>query len=549
MTSALLCLLSLLGAQPQPHPVVLDVPKELRGAPIEVSVVCPDARGGWRGAGQWQALTGTPRSVVAGQECRVLLRADGAPHYFASEAVALRHSRGSLLFSPHRLRDVLALPARSQPYWLGSSAAGVDCWQSIDGSRCMFVPHADAGVMVAVDPSGLAFVLAGAKASAAAPWRSAPWGRLVRVGGSGHDQVSARVTVLEPSLKRGRDLLREPRVSTDARVHRLGPSTFWIEGRSPESDGRLEISAPRAATALLPLDHVRGSPLSPLDIALAPEDWIEGDVRSDGRLLPGATVALFRLLEPIRDARPERNDETGKDDERAIERVGERVTDEAGWFRFGGLARGEYELLVSHPRRGRARRVLTAPAIARIAVAPHAVVRGRVVRHGVPVAGALVTVLPSHDVVIAARNPASLFSESAKTALDGRFELIPPEEGRLTLTVLRDGSSARIALGHAAALPPVLDVGDIRLEEPLEIAVLLDVAQTCVVSAAGPMGQSGVMLRTLRPAGAGRWLLQSALEGRWFVEAVCEGRSLPLENPLIEVSRSSRDPVRMAVRR
>lgn len=523
--------------------VPLDIPVAVQGVALETSVVCRDASGVWSRIGAWVPVDPRSPSAVIGNGCRVLLRRTGAAAYLASGTTHHIERADSLSFLPQWLRTVQAAPASSQPYWVGAVSPAAECLRTQAASLCLFIGVEDGGAMVTIGESRLGFALSrpGAGSNLAA-WRDAPWGRLVRVRAPNPHEWQARVSVLQPALKHGRDVLQHSRVSKAAVVHRLGDETLWVEGGESEPGARLELAGTGAATTHFDLSRVRGSPLTVLDVSLAPEEVIEGDVRSDGRLLADASISLMRFLAPA----PASSED---DDERPMERVGETTTNATGRFRFDGLARGEYELAVSHARRGRARVAARAPSVHRITLKPHALVRGRVIDSGVPVADATVTLLPSYAAVLAARNPAMLIGESVQTTADGRFELVAPDEGQVTLTALREGGAARIELGDARALPATVDLGDVRLDDPLDVTILLELPTSCVVAAAGPMGQPGIMLRRAESLAPGQWVLRSVLEGRWLIEASCAGADVALDPNMIDVSRRNRELVRLAPRR
>lgn len=530
--------------------VAVPVPESLRERAVETAVACRDSRGGWLGADTWRPLDPRVPRVQARPGCRVLVRAAGAPVYLASDAVAVRDRDEPIRLSPRHLRTVYARPSTSHPFWVSASSSVVECFRTPDSSRCLFVPAGESGALVAVEESGLRFALSRAgDGRAPAHWEAARWARLVSVRAPRGGRVTARLVRLEPALRHGRGLLREARPATSGQVHRLGESVFWISVAAddvgtarPPGDLLLEIAAARAATARVSQSDIRGSPLTVLDVPLASEEIIEGDVRSGGILLAGASVTLLRLLDVQAD--PEADDE-----HRPMERIAETTTDDAGRFRFGRLSRDDYELSVSHARRGRARVVTGAPAVRRVTLTPHATARGRVIRAGVPVSGATVTVLPSYDAVMSARDPMALFSEAVQTMPDGRFELLLPDDGRVAVTVVHEGAAARVELGDVGALPPVVDIGDIPLAAPFEAAIRLDVPSTCAVAAAGPVGQPGMFLLRADPVSPGRWMLRSVLEGRWFVEVSCEGVDIPLEVAVIQIDRTSRELIRLSVRR
>ena len=522
------------------------VPETANGQ-LETSLICRDERGGWNGADVWRPLqvAAARLTAPAGARCRVLIRAGRGGAYMASDDVSWSRASEPVQIRPKLWRTVRAPAVDGEPHWLGASGDGAPCDRSSIGTRCLFVPAEDPGVIVAVRSDATLFALRAPAAYGAAPpeagWQTAPWGRLVRVSAPAHARFSARVVTIASALRYGRGLLREPRASSHARIHGLGRQAFWIEGGRSLS-AQIEIRAPGAAASRLRLEDVKASALVALHLALAPEEVVEGDVRSRGVLMEGVTVVLSKLL----DIPPDSN---VKEDERPMELVGETKTDEVGRFSFKGLSRDTYQLLAMHPSRGRARATVQAPFHSRLILTPRAVVRGRVLTNGVPAAAAFISMLPSFETIVDAPNPMLLVSEAVRTGLDGRFESALPDEGRMALTVSHEGATARVDLGDASMLPPVVDVGDIQLDAPFEIELLADLPPTCLLQAAGPMGQPGMTLIKAVSAGAGRWLMRPALPGRWFLEASCGGREVALETPVVQIDRGRLTPLVLRLRR
>ncbi len=523
------------------------VPETSASGQLETSVICRDVRGGWDGTDLWRPLQVATAKVTAPARarCRVLIRAAHGGTYTASDEVLWSRASEPVQIRRNLWRTVRAPAVDGEPRWLGASGDGVPCDRSITSTRCLFVPAEEAGVIVAVRSGATLFALSTPGASgAAAPeaaWQTAPWGRLVTVSAPAGARVSSRIVTVESALRHGRGLLREPRASSHARIHRLGRQAFWIEGGHSLS-AQIEISAPGAAAVRLRLDDVKATGLVAFHVALAPEEVVDGDVRSRGVLMEGVTVVLSRLLDMPRDTNM-------KEDERPMELVGETKTDAVGRFSFGGLSRGTYQLLAMHPSRGRVRATVQAPFHARLILTPRAVVRGRVLTNGVPAAAASIAILPSFETIVDAPNPMLLVSEGVGTGLDGRFESALPDEGRMALTVSHEGATARLDLGDVSMLPAVVDVGDIQLDAPFEIEFLADLPPTCVLQAAGPMGQPGMTVIKAVSAGAGRWLLRPGLPGRWFLEATCAGREVALETPVVQIDRGRLAPLVLRRRR
>jgi hypothetical protein len=305
------------------------------------------------------------------------------------------------------------------------------------------------------------------------------------------------------------------------------------------------LRAPGAATTRLPLDSLAGPPAIPHDVRLPPAEAIDGTVRGGGVLAAGVTVILSRLIE---DGDP-RVAEKKKEEELPLERLGEVVTGPDGRFRFDGLGRARYQLLAVHPAHGRAQALVTPPAYPRLQLEPRAVIRGRVLENGIPVAAAHVQLLPSLEAVAAARNPILLATEAGRTGSDGRFQVIAPDEGLVVLAVGTGRSSQRIDLGDAASLAKVVDVGDIRLEDPRELDVFADVPDGCRLQAAGPLGVAGMRIVAPVPVSRGHWRFTPPSGGRWLFAAICGRDEVALEPAVVDIQPGHRESIVLKVRR
>lgn len=522
----------------------LIVPSELEPGPIEYATVCRDQRGSLRAPSPWRPIDAVARTFVyapAGARCRVLVRPQRMSRYLVTREVAWHAGSGPLVLQNGWLRTIEARGEAVDVTWLGESGApGPECTVARAAARCMFVPAVESGAIVAADGRDVRFALSRAADGSDAVWRSARWGRMVRVRFRQGARIDIAIHVLSAAFRSATGMLREARASRDARVHQLGAGVFWIEGLG--THGRVDISAEGAATLRVPLSDIRGPAAIALDITLVPEETIEGEVRGQGALLDGALVLLARLID-------DRSAQRLKDEERPREFLGETTTDANGRFRFGGLAREKHELLVMHSTRGRARLVVTAPARPSVIVAPRAVAWGRVLLEGVPAEGAVISVLPAFDAIADASHPISLFSQATRTGRDGRFETALPDEGNVTLTVSYEGTAARMTLGNVEDLPAVIDLGDIRLQAPIEVEVLVPLEPGCVLQAAGPFGEPGMSIVRALPVAAGRWQLRLRLPGRWLFEASCAGAAVPLVPALAIIERGSREPLVLEIRR
>lgn len=540
MTILVALLLSASAGAPQAFSIVM--PPGLPDAPRSAAVVCRDPRGGWLTIAQWREVAGSSFAMpaVAAGNCRVLVRPAGTAAYLASNELPAGRSRGAIAINPQWLRNVDAPATEADVAWLGVGGdQGVECVSLGDRSRCWFVPLSSAGVLISGHPPQFRFsIVQAGEVSSAAPWQTAAWGRLIRAR-SPSGQVTAAVIKLHDVLRNGGGRLREARPAPGVTILRLGPEAFWLEGAA-EPGVYLELRGERAATMRVQLAGMASPGAAVVDVALAHQEVITGDVRRNGAAVEGATVMLSRLLDT-----PQRV----TDEERPRERIDEATTGHAGEFRFESLAGGKYELFIVHPTLGRAAAMVSPPAHTRLQLEPRAVIRGRVMRHGIPVPGALVQALPSIDAVSAARNPAALGSAAGRSDQAGRFEVIAPDEGRVVLSVAGDGAAFRAELGEAAALPQVTDVGEINLDDPVEVELLLELPAGCELRAAGPMGTAGLTAIRATRASPSRWILRPPHAGRWLVAGVCAGQEIALEPALITVPLARAGPILLKVRR
>ncbi|HEX6324258.1 MAG TPA: hypothetical protein VFZ36_11075 [Vicinamibacterales bacterium] len=508
------------------------------------AVVCRDSAGRWGGV-EWQAHAAPPASVAgqAGLRCRVLVRPDGAGVYLSSDEFVWGPRARSVPIQPAWLRSLNAPPGAETLSWIGIvDTHGVECDTSASGSRCLFVPADVSGVIVAPVHAGVLFALVPRGAGGSVVWRAAPSARLVRVRAPAGGGISARAVTIERALKQGTGHLREARAAPAVGVTGIGDTAFWIEGSVP--GGYLELRAPGAATTRVPLQSLAGQVAIPHDVLLPAGEAIDGTVRAGGALAEGVTVILSRLIDD-----GGRAGERRKEEEIPLERLDEAVTGADGRFRFEGLGRDRYELLAVHSARGRARGIVTPPGYPRLQLEPRAVIRGRVLENGIPVASALVQLLPSLEAVAAARNPILLATEAARTGPDGRFQVIAPDEGLVVLAVGTSRASQRIDLGDAASLQKVVDVGDIRLENPRELDVFAELPDGCRLQAAGPLGVAGLSVIAPVPVSRGHWRFTPPAGGRWLFAAMCRREELALEPAIVDIRPGHREPIVLKVRR
>lgn len=524
---------------------VIQVPADMRGAPLEYSVVCRTPAGEFEGVTTWTGLqAGELRLARRPGRCRVALRRRGTAVYRLSGYVDWLSV--SPRFDATWRRTMRAPAIDGDVTWVGTSdASGVECARARDETVCLGVPAGQAGVMVAKGVGAIDFAVHATTGTAVSAWQRAPWGRLVRVRSPRGAPVTAAVRVLSPAFRSAASRLFEARPTSSAEVQAVAVNAFWVAGK--ETQARLDLSAGGCAPRRIPLADVAGPSDWPLDVSLELEETIEGDVISRGAILDGATLLLMRILDTreVEGLRIPEESETERHE--PVEFVAETVSDAIGRFAFRGLARGRYLIVALHTSRGRARVEAGAPSRPRIRLEPRAVARGRVLRDGVPAASAVVSVLPDVDVVGQAVDPTAVVAAPVRTSLDGRFEIALPEEGRAALTIVHPDGVARLALGELDRMPSVVDLGDVRLEAPLDVDVVVDLEAGCVLQTAGPIGALGMSVVRALPVAPGRWSLRLRLPGRWLFEASCGGTAVRLAPALVSIDREQKLPLRIDV--
>lgn len=521
------------------------LPEGFPDGPVAAAVVCRDDAGRWRGV-EWQAHAAPPAVVSgrAGSRCRVLVRPAGAGAYLASDEIVWDARARPVRVQPAWLRSLSAPAGVAELFWVGAvDSNGVECDAMRTESRCLFVPADVTGVIVAPVHAGVLFALVSRGAGAGVAWRATTSGRLLRVRAPAPGGVTARAITLERALKQGTGQLREARAAPAVGITSVADTALWIEGSVPGA--YVELRAAGAATTRLPLESLAGPPAIPHDVRLPPAEAIDGTVRGGGALAAGVTVILSRLIEDD----GARVAEKKKEGELPLERLRDVITGPDGRFRFDGLGRERYQLLAVHPAHGRAQALVTPPVYPRLQLEPRAVIRGRVLENGIPVAAAHVQLLPSLEAVAAARNPILLATEASRTGSDGRFQVIAPDEGLVVLAVGTGRSSQRIDLGDAASLGNVVDVGDIKLEDPRELDVFADVPEGCRLQAAGPLGVAGMRIIAPAAVSRGHWRFTPPAGGRWLFAAICGREEIALEPAVVNIRPGHRELIVLKVRR
>ena len=398
---------------------------------------------------------------------------------------------------------------------------------------------------VTLGDSGVLFCRAGnrvwwtAVAHGAAPsLRSSTWGRLLIVPDAPSDPAGVRVTFAHPALSSS---LRTPGVRLETAVvprtqaTPVAPGALWLAGEEVPARAWVEIRTTQAGPAYVPLQEVAdGSPSLPLTVRLVESHLVSG-VAVGAREEPGnsALVTLFRLIDPV----PSPSTPSREKPRRVL--AAETIADRDGAFHLDGLGDADYEIVAWHPQLGRASILVpraSAPLVIRLE--SPGTVRGRVVMAGKPLAQADVISLPSPDAFSDADDLVDLKGGDTRTGEDGRFAVMLAAGGGGELRV--GGGTLpirRIPLPRAPV--PLLDLGDIDLGSPLELAIVLDQDSACDLRATGPIGQSGLQIVTGARTGPGLFRVVLPEAGLWAFELLCGREERPLAPATVQVTPAS----------
>jgi hypothetical protein len=433
------------------------------------------------------------------------------------------------------------MPGVSEVEWLSASGARAvewpRCFQAGDRLwTCWGANLGDAGVLFCRAEGRIWWT---AVAHGAAPsLRSSTWGRLLIVPDLPNDPNGVSVIFAHPVLSSS---LRTPGVRLETavmpRTHAtpVAPGVLWLAGDEVPARAWVEIRATQAGPVYVPLQEVAdGSPSLPLTVHLDETHVVDGVAVGAREERGNSTlVTLFRLIDPL----PSSSTPSREKPRRVL--AGETIADRDGAFHLDGLGDADYEVLAWHPQLGRASILVPhTPGPLVIRLESPGTVRGRVVMAGKPLAQADVISLPSPEAFSSAADLVDLKGGDTRTGEDGRFAVMLAAGGGGELRV--GGGTLpirRIPLPRAPV--PLLDLGDIELGSPLELAIVLDQDSACDLRATGPIGQSGLQIITGARTGPGLFRIVLPEAGLWAFELLCGKEERPLAPPTVLLTPAS----------
>lgn len=330
----------------------------------------------------------------------------------------------------------------------------------------------------------------------------------IRVVGGDEESLPAGARVVRP-VTPGSDLLAPP---PGYRIADLGDGILWVEGDGDPAGARIEITAPGFATRRVEIADLPAVCGGPVRVQLTVAIGLRGTVsRTDGSRVVAATV-IARSEEPAKDPRI----------------FADATTDDDGEFVLGGLEPRVYRLLVCHGELGcREERASPGEAV-RIVLEGGGSFAGRAMSSaGVPEVDAAVQIVPTAGAWTASADRLRKLPLQTTSGHDGRFRIAAPDPGDYWLEVRgTSGGVARRAVRRTNLSPPVTDLGDLRLSEPIRFAARVPGCAPGWLTFSGPLGGETSLPAVLRfrldPSGATS--VELAEPGAWTVWATCAGK-------------------------
>lgn len=427
----------------------------------------------------------------------------------------------------------LTAPARVIFVTADDSPGDVRCDEHARRWSCAGVTPGVRGLVVFVGDDGVASISIGM------PDVDVPvsrWGRVVRVtaGGAAPDDLhDLHMSAWKPERSRARPNTRRFRPVADDDVHvaPMSPSSFWIAGTTTDPDAFVLLEGPAVGTTRLAASRLsEGPPDEPLYLPAAVPLTIVGRVHgSHGEDADGADVELFALLAPDDPAVVR-----ARDDVPLLHRLSAKASAD-GRFRIERAPDAPLLIAAAHTVFGAGGVWISSAAVpVDVELTPPALVKGRVLKHRLPVPAARVRFVPDADAWASSTDPADHISEETFTASDGTFALpLPPKRVGVIRVLLDDGTGVRVAVPSLVIQGDVL-VGDLTVPDARRLFVRLADGPGCSIVAAGPVGALG--LEIVKAASATTvYELELPDAGVWSLNAECGGEIYEVEPPLVAV--------------
>jgi hypothetical protein len=511
--------------RPTPAPVG-GVPLEVRtaGDAARADVLVDDDGGAprwkWVDGGDVERGSVRLRAPAGALALLVFRRASAAPRYELEGPFRWPATPGSWIARPlsrRTLRGVHPLASGTEVRLLGAPGADPLCESDLAGRwQCVAVPLDFAGQVVACD-GGIARAAAAIRRDAPrdVAMRELVTATTVRVIpiDPPRERTAVSVRLLRPITPGGVVLARDP----SSEVDELEDGLFWLESRSDPTKAVVEVSAARFATVRLPLVDLRSACAPSSSVELPRAAPLSGSVHElSDRPVAGAT-ALVRPADSDRDS----------------DVLADAVTDEDGGFVVPNLEPRRYRVRACHARFGCGDAVSTPGEPLRIALDGGPAFVGRVLTSaGVPEPAARVRIVASVETSSRTGDRLERLPLETPSEEDGRFRIRAPRSGDFLLEIRSESSGvARIPVRRSPLSPPVTDLGDVRLPEPLELSVRVARCGGGVLSISGPLGgETSLPALSRFPLDSeGTAVIRLAEGGAWTAWATCGASNVVVE--------------------
>lgn len=294
-------------------------------------------------------------------------------------------------------------------------------------------------------------------------------------------------------------------------VSLLPDGLVWIETASDSAEAVVELGAPSHATKRFAVRPAEVRCVEPLSLVLPRAATLRGSVTdAEGSPVAGALV-LVRSADAA--------------DVTTV--VGDGETDGNGQFEIAGIETGNHRIRACHGEHGCAEEAAVTGLPVVIRLPEHGAFVGRVLSNaGVPEGGAAVRILPTAATWSAADDRLARLPLSSESGFDGRFRISAAVNGDYLVEIRSESSGiARVAVRRSNLSPPVTDLGDIRLPEPIAFTARISGCPSGSLFLSGPLGGEtslpSLLQFRLDAEGAGSVRLPEG--GAWAAWASCSG--------------------------
>ncbi|HVE66056.1 MAG TPA: carboxypeptidase-like regulatory domain-containing protein, partial [Thermoanaerobaculia bacterium] len=207
--------------------------------------------------------------------------------------------------------------------------------------------------------------------------------------------------------------------------------------------------------------------------------------------------------------------------------LGDAETDQNGEFEISGIEPATYRIRACHGEHGCTEQPGDPGQSVVLRLPGGGTFIGRLLSSaGVPQPGAAVRILPTAKTWTAAEDRLTRLPLTSESGPDGRFRISAPENGEYLVEARTESSGvARVAVRRSSLSPPVTDLGDVRLPQPVEFTARVPDCASGTLFLSGPLGGETSLpsLSRFRLDGEGAASVRLAEGGAWTAWATCSG--------------------------